>query len=232
MTFYNEISNILTRIKWGYDTSQFEVMYPPIKNQPYFFGNSKRHNDKDNASWSGYKFSYNVDGIYRIPKALKTRRLYIKDKAHWFPRRNKGGDWRKPKNIRQFGKFQTPNQHVSAKIVQFLKILVREGYIENYSLHRPQMQQGSFWEARPNCYTIALKYAFRNSVKTRSVTRKRCGLLSKTGKIKVYTKRQIQKIVFEDQGEKVYIISTDKGIMTHTEAYQRGLGGIGLCWIK
>ncbi len=110
-------------------------------------------------------------------------------------------------------KHETVSMPQSKLKEELVKVLQKEGYIENYVVE----QKDGF-----KYLNITLKYINNESVI--------CGLqrISKPG-LRVYSKAKNMPRVFDGMG--IAVISTSKGLMTEKEARTNKLGGEVLCYV-
>lgn len=101
-------------------------------------------------------------------------------------------------------------QRSTHQIINVLKLLVHEGYINGYSI------------SDNNYVTVLLKYINdRPSIE-------KINQFSTPGK-RVYINNQW---LYKNKTHQLYIISTNQGVMTHNQAMQLNLGGELLCKIN
>nr|AXN55187.1 ribosomal protein S8 [Calochilus paludosus] len=114
-------------------------------------------------------------------------------------------------DMHQKGRVQIVSANITKNIV---KILLREGFIENVRKHK---------ESQKNFLVLTLRY--RKTCKGKTIILKR---ISRPG-LRIYSNyKQIPKIL---GGMGIVILSTSRGIMTDREARLEKIGGEILCYI-
>nr|YP_010987229.1 ribosomal protein S8 [Krascheninnikovia ceratoides]WOL38702.1 ribosomal protein S8 [Krascheninnikovia ceratoides] len=98
-----------------------------------------------------------------------------------------------------------------------VKILLREGFIENVRKHQER-----------NKYFLVLTLRHRRNKKEPSINTFRLKRISRPG-LRIYSNYQRIPRILGGMG--IAIISTSRGIMTDREARLKGIGGEVLCYI-